>query len=83
VQWGIDRAVEERVPVFAGGEERGVGFYEKALGFKRLSESEYWLGGDGQEISREEVQRGNEAWKTTNGGVSGSEVVWYPSVVIL
>jgi GNAT superfamily N-acetyltransferase len=35
-RWGMDEATREGVPVFVRGEERGVTFYTKALGFKRL-----------------------------------------------
>jgi GNAT superfamily N-acetyltransferase len=83
VRWGMDRAVEEGILVFAAGEERGVAFYEKALGFRRLPRTEYWLDQDAQEIRREEVEAGNVAWKTTNGGISGSSVVWLPDGVAL
>ena|ERR1700761_1610311 len=78
VQWGLDKAKEDGLPVFTGGEERGVLFYTNALGFKRIPETEYWLDKDGKEITREEVQKGNIAWKKSFGGVSGSDLVWYP-----
>jgi N-acetylglutamate synthase-like GNAT family acetyltransferase len=78
VRWGMDRAMEERVAVFTGGEERGVKFYESALRFERIAETEYWLDRNGREINREEVIGGNGQWTRENGGVSGSEVVWYP-----
>jgi hypothetical protein len=81
VRWGLDRAVEEGIAVFTAGEERGVKFYEGAFGFKRIAETEYWLGRDGREISREEVAKGNEQWKREKGGVMGSEVVWVPEGV--
>ena len=83
MRWGLDRAAEEKVPVFAIGEERGVSFYEKALGFRRLAKTEYWLDRDAKEVSREEVEMGNAAWKTANGGVSGCEVCWCPEGVVL
>ncbi|KAF8208634.1 hypothetical protein K438DRAFT_1754498 [Mycena galopus ATCC 62051] len=78
VRWGLDKAAEERVPVFVGGETRGVEFYEKALGFQRLRATEWWLDDNGDDISREEVQSGNEGWKRANGGVAGAQLVWLP-----
>jgi GNAT superfamily N-acetyltransferase len=81
VRWGMDRAVEDGVPVFTGGEARGVDFYEGALGFKRIPETEYWLDSEGREISREEVEAGNVQWKKENGGVSGCDVFWCPDGV--
>jgi GNAT superfamily N-acetyltransferase len=83
VRWGMDRAAEEKVPVFAAGEERGVAFYEKALGFRRLAKTEYWLDRDAKEVGREEVEMGNVAWRTANGGISGCEVCWCPDGVVL
>ncbi|KAK7048080.1 acyl-n-acyltransferase [Favolaschia claudopus] len=83
VRWGLDKAADEHIPVFIGGEARGVNFYEKALGFKRLHATEYWLDAAGRDISREEVESGNEAWKFSNGGVSGAEVAWLPKGYIL
>jgi GNAT superfamily N-acetyltransferase len=83
VQWGIDEAEKEGVPVLVTGEERGVAFYEKKLGFRRLPKSQYWIDSHGTEISREEVVGGNDAWKSANGGVSGCEVVWCPKSVIV
>jgi ribosomal protein S18 acetylase RimI-like enzyme len=80
-RWGMEKATEDGVPVFVTGQESGVGFYERALGFKRIPETEYWLDSKGQEISREEMERGNEDWKTKNDGVSGAEVVWRPEGV--
>lgn len=78
VRWGLNKAEADGVPVFTGGEERGVLFYTNALGFQRIPETEYWLDKDAREITREEVERGNTTWKTSIGGVSGSDVVWYP-----
>ncbi|KAF7357624.1 Acyl-n-acyltransferase [Mycena sanguinolenta] len=78
VRWGLDEAAKERVPVFVGGETQGVDFYEKALGFQRLSPTEFWLDAEGRDITREEVKSGNEGWKKENGGVSGAELVWLP-----
>ncbi|RFU75668.1 acyl- n-acyltransferase [Trichoderma arundinaceum] len=81
VQWGLDRATEERIPVFVGGEERGIGFYEGALGFRRLKSTEYWLDGEGRDIAREEVDAGNRDWERERGGVSGADAVWLPESV--
>ncbi|KAL7799727.1 acyl-CoA N-acyltransferase [Trichoderma ceciliae] len=78
VQWGLDQAAEERIPVFVGGEGRGVGFYESAFGFRRLKATEYWLDGEGRDITREEVEVGNEDWRREKGGVSGADSVWLP-----
>ena len=75
----MDQAEREGVPLFTGGEEKGVTFYENALGFQRIAKTEYWLNKDGVEISRQDVNTGNNEWRKTNGGVSGSEVVWYPN----
>jgi hypothetical protein len=61
----MDQAAEEGLPVFATGEETGVIFYEKALGFRRVPKSEYWLDSEAREISR----IGNNAWKKIDGGV--------------
>ncbi|KAF7365495.1 Acyl-n-acyltransferase [Mycena venus] len=82
-RWGVDKAAGERVPVFVSGETQGVDFYEKALGFQRLRATEYWLDEKGQDISREEVQHGNEAWKKVNGGLSGAQMVWLPEGYVL
>ncbi|KAJ6466329.1 hypothetical protein C8R45DRAFT_1219434 [Mycena sanguinolenta] len=82
-RWGLDEAAKERVPVFVGGETQGVDFYEKAFGFQRLSASEFWLDAEGRDITREEVENGNEGWKKANGGVSGAELVWLPDGYIL
>ncbi|KAK7048075.1 acyl-n-acyltransferase [Favolaschia claudopus] len=78
VRWGIDKAAEKHVPVFVTGETQGVEFYEQAIGFRRLPETEYWLDEAGRDITREEVLNGNETWKKVNGGLSGSEMVWLP-----
>jgi len=83
VQWGLDRATEENVPVFVAGEERGISFYQNALGFVRLPKSEYWLDRDAHEISREDVVDGNEDWKRQNDGVAGAYAVWCPDNVIV
>ncbi len=83
VRWGLEKAEEEGVPVFAVGEAQGVDFYDKAMGFQRLWESEYWLDKEGRDISREEIQGGNEAWKKANGGLSGAEMVWCPKGYVL
>lgn len=78
MQWGIERATSDNVPLFTGGEERGVLFYEKALGFQRVKGNQYWLDKDGHDISEEEVENGNDGWKTSRGGLSGATVVWVP-----
>ncbi|KAK0707837.1 hypothetical protein B0H67DRAFT_495926 [Lasiosphaeris hirsuta] len=79
VRWGLGRAAEDGLPVFATGEAQGVDFYEKALGFRRVLGTEFWLDKDGQDISGSDVkQGGNEEWKKVNGGLSGAEMVWCP-----
>ncbi|KAJ6584620.1 hypothetical protein B0H19DRAFT_1105764 [Mycena capillaripes] len=84
-RWGLDRAAAEPnpVPVFVTGEATGVLFYEGALGFRRLRATEYWLDKEGRDISREEVEGGNEAWKEVNGGLSGAHMVWLPEGYVL
>jgi N-acetylglutamate synthase-like GNAT family acetyltransferase len=83
VRWGMDEATKEGVPVFTGGETKGVMFYDKALGFKRVPKTEYWLDREAKEITRAEVEAGNEAWTAANDGVSGAEVFWCPEGVSL
>lgn len=78
VKWGMEHASSESLPVYIKGEERGIRFYE-SLGFKRLSVSEYWIRADGEEMSRAEVENGDDSWKKENGGVNGAAVVWWPS----
>jgi ribosomal protein S18 acetylase RimI-like enzyme len=81
VRWGMHEATKLKLPVYVGGEERGILFYEHALGFKRLPKSEYWLDKDGNEISREEVKGGEKGWRREEGGVSGCDMVWAPEGV--
>lgn len=76
VNWGKDQAAKESVPIFVGGEERGVLFYENACGFRRIPETEWWLDSHGEDITRESVMDGNEAWKTENGGCSGCTLIY-------
>jgi predicted N-acetyltransferase YhbS len=83
VKWGLDEAAKASIPVFTAGEERGVNFYTNALGFRRLPKNEYWLDSNGGNISRIEVDAGNESWKTKNGGLSGCELVWCPEGVLV
>lgn len=83
VRWGLDRAATERVPVFVTSEARGVDFYQKALGFRSLWGSEYWLDSAGDDVSREDVEAGNEAWKKDRGGLSGAEMIWCPPGYVL
>ena len=78
VRWGLDRASEEGLPVFATGEAQGVNFYEKAMRFQKLLGSEYWLDKDGRDISASDVQGGNDGWTKANGGLSGAEMIWCP-----
>ncbi|KAF2670072.1 hypothetical protein BT63DRAFT_424032 [Microthyrium microscopicum] len=78
VRWGMDQAKAKGVPVITGGEESGLKFYQNALGFKRIRESEYWIDPEGNNIDREEVEKGNDLWKKVNGGVSGSDAIWCP-----
>jgi GNAT superfamily N-acetyltransferase len=83
VTWGLDHAARANIPVFTAGEERGVNFYTNALGFRRLPKNEYWLDSNGNSVSREEIEGGNESWKTENGGLSGCELVWCPEGVLV
>ncbi|KAK0649010.1 hypothetical protein B0T16DRAFT_409265 [Cercophora newfieldiana] len=78
VRWGLEKAAEEGLPVFTAGEERGIEFYERALGFQRLRDTQYWLDKDGKDISGDDVANGNEDWKMANGGISGSDMIWCP-----
>ncbi|KAJ7210674.1 acyl-CoA N-acyltransferase [Mycena haematopus] len=83
VRWGVEKAAKEHVPIFVTGETQGVDFYENAMGFRRLSATEYWLDAEGRNLTREEVKGGNEAWKKANGGLSGAQMVWLPEGYVL
>lgn len=72
----MQRASDEHVPVFTGGEARGVGFYEKALGFRVLEGTWSYLDKQGREVDAKE-----EGWRRENGGVSKASVVWCPDGV--
>jgi GNAT superfamily N-acetyltransferase len=80
VNWGIEQAEKEGVPVFVGGEERGVRFYENACGFRRILETEWWLDLHGEDITRESVEEGNQAWRKENGGCSGCTLIYDPHI---
>ncbi|KAJ7745967.1 hypothetical protein B0H14DRAFT_2985993 [Mycena olivaceomarginata] len=82
-RWGVEKAAKERVPVFVAGETQGVDFYANVLGFQRLRATEYWLDEAGRDITREEVEGGNEAWKKANGGLSGAQLVRLPEGHVL
>jgi hypothetical protein len=81
VRWGMDLASSLKLPLHVGGEEQGAVFYEKALGFRRLPKSEYWLDAEGEEVTKEEVEMGDERWRVKNGGVSGCDLIWCPAGV--
>ena len=76
VRWGMVHGAEEGVPVFTGGETRGVEFYQRALAFSAIPESEFWLDGEGKDTDAK-----SEAWRQENGGVGGAAVVWCPKGV--
>ncbi|KGQ05690.1 hypothetical protein BBAD15_g9068 [Beauveria bassiana D1-5] len=81
VRWGRDRAASEKVPVFATGEARGVGFYKEAMGFQKIAESECWLDKNDHDVSEDEVRNGSTAWTTEEGGLTGAHVLWLPGGV--
>ncbi|KAK8131960.1 hypothetical protein PG999_000133 [Apiospora kogelbergensis] len=76
VRWGLERGAADGVPVVTAGEARGVGFYTgRALGFQIVRGSEWWLDGEGRDVSAQEMRDGKAA---APGGVSGAQVVWLP-----
>jgi hypothetical protein len=81
VRWGMDLASSLKLPVHVGGEEQGAVFYERALGFRRLPKSEYWLDAEGEEVTKEQIEKGDERWRVKNGGVSGCDLIWCPEGV--
>jgi hypothetical protein len=54
----------------------GVEFYTNALGVRCLPKNEHWLNSNGNDLSGDEVEVGDESWKISNGGLSGCKLVW-------
>lgn len=73
IRWGQDH----NEIIYVIGETGGLNLY-RGCGFSVIRDTQIWLDVDGNDISADDIEKGDERWKKEKGGCSMAEAVWVP-----